>query len=136
MARETRPTIIRLTCPSLATSNECPSAHARAPPPVEEDDARRIMAPAQMGHGKQLDVSAAGGGEAAPSLRGTAAREAAATRGCFDGADPELARFAATRDRGARARHIAGDDIARRASARSRRRAMSGRGARRCSENV
>ena len=62
--------------------------------------------------------------------------EAAATRGCFDGADPELARFAATRDRGARARHIAGDDIARRASARSRRRAMSGRGARRCSENV
>ena len=51
-------------------------------------------------------------------------------------ADSELARFAATRDRGARARHIAGDDIARRASARSRPRAMSGRGARRCSENV
>ena len=68
VARDPRPTI-RLTCPSLATSKECPSAHARAPPPVEEDDARRIMAPAQMGHAKQLDVSAAGDVDPTPSLR-------------------------------------------------------------------
>jgi hypothetical protein len=50
------------------------------------------MAPAQMGHAKQLDVSAAGGVNPAPSLRGTAAHDAPCGRAAGE------RRAAATRD--------------------------------------